>query len=885
MLSANPERVQEDILTIKTNGSPEERRILIVAIPGLLKKTGHQAISFEEQDGVPVIYIDSKHFYEERLRTQEKRKIAKREPEERGRAAGADAGDVDVPGAANMAKEEAKIPPVHVATFFDLLTRKYKGQAVPLSVLSSEVIIKSRGKAKPVARARAQTYLNMLFKATLVRREGSTEDPCYAAAITDEALAKEIYARLSGLPSRTVTYQVEQVTRDIIEKADKPVPVPKQEPAINTAIEYILRSIREAGTDLDVYAMHRDFLATANQAPERFARRLAELAVEEPAYRYRVGIVVGALVDVQGFVYLVAQALEAYGFKLRYKNINNLLVYEIYQDEGTAVAKPERKAVRTTASPKEALKIFSQLKVDDKVILILDDGLEVPGTVKSKEGSVMMVSNDITGKSLGFTAYSFELGLLRPFTEEDRKSQIADLKKDREELSALMGQIDSALKDGSIAPGTFHYVNMKYMLEALRLRDYDVSVGEFSASSARFIESARSSLNRAREHTAALNAEIKERLLVVAEQLEKYERVVAKMSDKELAQRVDNILDVAPGTRPSFWIGYVTRHAPYHNILSFYRRAGSLNERMRNSAMCMVMLDKQTELARDIYLAFITLPYDLLKEISESDSLMADALNRYKGIMLDSPRILLGPGLFVPVKGNPGHYRFSDMMMSEDADADYTRTLINAIIGEIAKCPAGALSEAIKMVILHQINMQSTVPENKVLWHIIEKDVIPEEQQQDSFVTKVNKAFRDSKAAERIWILDDKKTAADAIAEIRKDDPDAVIDVALGDEGSIASMPDDKRIKMLVFKARNFIQLEGVIAALRALHSDNALPTLLRIYSVMAGEPFKNPPDAISDDPKDTARRIIFNLSKPAAVHIDDIPKLNERLLELLTAA
>ncbi len=229
-------------------------------------------------------------------------------------------------------------------------------------------------------------------------------------------------------------------------------------------------------------------------------------------------------------------------------------------------------------------------------------------------------------------------------------------------------------------------------------------------------------------------------------------------------------------------------------------------------------------------------------------------------------------------------FAFPEVMFSPDED--YTKTLMNAAIGEMARRPVMSSIETVKMAILHQMNMPAVVPENKILWHIIEKDVIPEEQQQNGFVTRINKAFRENKdVMEKIWVLDDKKAIAEAIADIRKDDPNAVIDIALGNESRIESIPDDKEIKMLVFKAKDFIQLEGVVAALRALHSDNALPALLRIYSVMAGKPFNNPPDAISDDPKEFARRLIFDLPRAASAPIDDISKMNERLLQLLTAA
>lgn len=278
---------------------------------------------------------------------------------------------------------------------------------------------------------------------------------------------------------------------------------------------------------------------------------------------------------------------------------------------------------------------------------------------------------------------------------------------------------------------------------------------------------------------------------------------------------------------------------------------------------------------------------DALTALKNNDGLIKQALDKSTGTLNNGEfDILKEIGIFVAVDGKPNNYRFSDMMIGEDID--YTKTLLNGVIDQFKSCPVTdteTAKEIVKMAVIHEINKEIAAPADRVLWHIIEHDVVPV-QQRSTIVTQTNKAFRDNeKLTEKTWVLDGRKSISDAIAEIRIKNPDALIDVALTSEEHISLVPDDKEIKMLVFQSKDFIQLEGVIAALKALHSENPLPILLRIYSVMAGEPYKNPPQTVSDNPKEFARKLIFDLPRAVSVPVDDIPKLNERLLVCLIAA
>jgi len=320
-------------------------------------------------------------------------------------------------------------------------------------------------------------------------------------------------------------------------------------------------------------------------------------------------------------------------------------------------------------------------------------------------------------------------------------------------------------------------------------------------------------------------------------------------------------------------------------------------------------------------------PAGLLNRISRSDELMKMALNKddgleaayaaragayHAGTTRSEFYILRDIGVFVPVKGKRGYYRFSDMMIGYDEkgniDPNYTRTMINAVKdiryqvakrgtdrplyrGDIPEDKRPVVRELVRMTVINQARdkFMPAVEENKTLWHVIESDVIPVDQRA-SIVTALNKWSRESDLREKIRILNDGERLTDVIADIRKD-PNAVVDVALSDESHTDQLPDDKAIKMLVFRSgSNFIQLEGVLDALRALHNTDrqaVINDLLRIYSRMAGESYRGdiPPPDLLDDPRDFARRFIFNLPPATAVPADDIPKMNERLLQLLRAA
>jgi hypothetical protein len=317
-------------------------------------------------------------------------------------------------------------------------------------------------------------------------------------------------------------------------------------------------------------------------------------------------------------------------------------------------------------------------------------------------------------------------------------------------------------------------------------------------------------------------------------------------------------------------------------------------------------------------------PAQRLQMIRNSDELMAKALGVGSwefgvGSSESVSTTLVELGIMKPVVDKPGHYCFSEMMRyglatnderrttNDEQDSNYTRTMINAICDirykfkgegetkpmELPAIPDERLSavrELVKMAVLHQINLEQKpgIDDGKVLWHIIEEDVVAPSQR-SSFAQNVNSDLEKAGSRERICLWRAGKTLDEVTGGILKKCPNATFDVALASANNIEKkVPSD--MKQLVFegKAGDFVQLEGIVAALRALHGprDDILPALRRIYSALNGSacPYDIDPDLLNN-PQEFAKRFIFKLPPIAPIPDDEIRGVNRHLRELLVAA
>jgi len=196
------------------------------------------------------------------------------------------------------------------------------------------------------------------------------------------------------------------------------------------------------------------------------------------------------------------------------------------------------------------------------------------------------------------------------------------------------------------------------------------------------------------------------------------------------------------------------------------------------------------------------------------------------------------------------------------------------------------------------IGAPEVAPRKKILWHVVEKDVLAMGQQ-GSFTQAINNASKASKAEERVWIVkgDGPKAIKEAFAYIQALHPneEPVFDVALSTKDHIKWVPTytaGNRNMMLVFDHKDGIgsitNVQGILAALRALHMpyDEGVQELLRIYEAMTGEEYRGHCDyAYWFDPKRLARAMVFEMPRAKPLSWDDKRAINRYLLRLVSAA
>ncbi|MFC1576894.1 hypothetical protein ACFL3N_00990, partial [Candidatus Omnitrophota bacterium] len=202
--------------------------------------------------------------------------------------------------------------------------------------------------------------------------------------------------------------------------------------------------------------------------------------------------------------------------------------------------------------------------------------------------------------------------------------------------------------------------------------------------------------------------------------------------------------------------------------------------------------------------------------------------------------------------------------------------------------------ELIRMTLLHQIRLMErpAIPKENVLWHILDEDLLAESQK-SRFAQGIKNYYNsdDISSKERVYVLRNGQDISDVMADIGAECENAIFDVALSNPAKADGIRGNK-IKMLIFEgsAGDLCQVEGILAALNALHLPNKqdiVPALLRIYRVMGAMPLAGNKQMdelteLLDDPKEFARGFIYLLPSADAVPVTDMPKVNERMKQLI---
>ena len=215
----------------------------------------------------------------------------------------------------------------------------------------------------------------------------------------------------------------------------------------------------------------------------------------------------------------------------------------------------------------------------------------------------------------------------------------------------------------------------------------------------------------------------------------------------------------------------------------------------------------------------------------------------------------------------------------------YERELV-AFTPKTADTPsAGILSD---MTVIHNMNMDLLPPvdNGKVLYHVIAEELIPVTM--TGHMYKLARETENMKMRERIKIVKRKDLESET-ARLKSSSGNIVL-AAVQYKEDLLLLPKD--VKALVFTSADggafgFKQLEGVIAALRALYRDDA-GSLARLYKILTGSPFAGKEMDIAkylSDPRALAEIIMFNLEPSVAKDPEELKHLNEKLLEFLYKA
>lgn len=698
--------------------------------------------------------------------------------------------------------------PGHVATFFDLLTGKYKGQSVPFNALQNEVTVGKKGEERIIAGSTARKDLSKLVSTGLFTH---IEGDSYRAAVADDTLIKGISAELSKLKSHATTVEVQAIANRYFKSHPSLAPPAKLSDIAEKKAEDVF--MKFSVTCREQLKLIRQYNETDDKKKILQCAEVMRNCVEND-------FSASSLHTVKLVVEDTMQISFAMGLMVNNKDA----VTRMVDEAEAAITELEKLSAAGRLLDAKGACIRSGL---------LDAALVLGDKEKKRKLDLAEIFNDIASI--------------------DRNKNVLPLRWEKyvsaEDLIALAAQVRTSTQSG-IEVGIFNQIIFHIVCSSLDIYEPaalkplgDLMIVDLAAESRR---------SHAREFAINFDTSGKKSKKVFS-LLIKIQKAIKHMPDSaESVLVLEHIQDCMDRC------SYLLSSAP-RNL------AKPENNRSRRSPE-------------------YGSPAKLLKALKE-DTLFAKAMDRKVGASLEGIasanviELIENLGILIPIEPGASNYCFGNIIRGKYDDD--TKTFINALKDINWSLPIADLRELVKMTIMNEMEKEFTVPEGKTMYHIIERDVIPAGQRSTIIQAVNNKFYRDNKDKERILILNEKQSIADVIADIRAKDANTVIDVALGDESHIGLI-DDKNVKKMVFEAEGeFIDLEGVLKALRALHYENAdetLAALLRIYSVMAGQPPRGNLPIVSGV-------YVFKLPRIKREDINSIPKLNQHLLQLLTAA
>jgi len=232
--------------------------------------------------------------------------------------------------------------------------------------------------------------------------------------------------------------------------------------------------------------------------------------------------------------------------------------------------------------------------------------------------------------------------------------------------------------------------------------------------------------------------------------------------------------------------------------------------------------------------------------------------------------------------------------LGHGTDAEYAARLVMVAEAINDLESEAGISTVSAMDAIHKLDLDLIPPveKGKTLCHIIPIDLIPQSadyNQRSKFVEFIRQLNRDyPESRERIEVITDRQNLAERVRTLAAD-PNNIVDVALSDAIFIDSMPD---VPMLIFEPKDgdlgdFRQLEGIIAALRALHIrdySQRIAALTSIHKLLTGKDPEHIP-AADVSLKEFAKIFRFILPPITVKDAKELQRLNDNLLRLIESA
>jgi len=210
---------------------------------------------------------------------------------------------------------------------------------------------------------------------------------------------------------------------------------------------------------------------------------------------------------------------------------------------------------------------------------------------------------------------------------------------------------------------------------------------------------------------------------------------------------------------------------------------------------------------------------------------------------------------------------------------------------------AMGIYKAIKESDKSALAMLPPVEQDKTLWHVIPAELIPDVKVDgELLINKITKDLKDlyrrmPNLKEKIMITSRKQNAVEQAGRLASENPNNIVDIALIKPEDLSLLPEGVRAIVFKYQGGDFVHLEGILAALRALHNPDKLQAaqeLIKLHGILADNKLAlNAAEIASaiNDPAKLYSLISFYLKPITVRDTKELEELHKAALSMLYSA